>query len=1442
MEMNPPPGATVLRYVGDKIRFTLASSLEGDEAFLRTNIGRATLLQAEVVEEYWEELERWHVIPGEPRETKIPRGLAWRDIPMKRTTTGWELDLVLTEVGWFSAKAYLLDPNQRQVWPEGPNCGITVHPNELRTGNSIYCAFTRMFGETKSARINSRTQDSRLTALDDEGYAVIPPSGTLRDLKRELPHIFKTLGFRYLQLLPVNPTPTTYARFGRYGSPYASQDLTAIDPALVEFDRRTTGIDQFRELTDAAHQLGGRVLLDIVINHTGWGSREQQSHPEWFLRNPNGIFESPGAWGTTWEDLVEIDHRKPLPWDYLAEVFLTWCRRGVDGFRCDAGYKIPTNAWRYIVAKVRLEFPATIFLLEGLGGSWEATDDLLTRGGMQWAYSELFQNFSPHQVSGYLDHVFHQNNRVGTLIHFSETHDNDRLAKKGRLWSLMRNQLSALTSSSGGYAITCGVEWLATEKINVHNSSGMCWGNPDNLLPEIGRLNELLSTNPCFFDDAKLERLSPTDSSIYAIRRISADKTSQILILVNLDAQAAGTFALPQSYISNSEKPLLNILDGSQFFPTSIGQTLQFQLRPGESLCIELYQSPDKSSSANYSKYRAIHAWAINLLSHQLEPEQMANHGWLQLAQAVENNAYRFLAAIPYLDPKVADSDLPKALASALNVDGFPEVIKWSPADIHRVTLIPPGHSIYIQCEKAFRATLEWSGQFQHADSILANGSHIAAFWGRDGFDELRRGDGKITLHYFDGKPVEGAVRFLSEEPEYHEEWRTVLSGSDLKAPLVLLTNGIGGMARMCVDLGKVKSKYDCVLGANLHPEFPVDRHIFVKRIQIWANANGFISPLDRDALQHFQAGPPARWQFSVIAGDGRIARIQVTADMLYGSNTTVFRIEQVSGKQDCNVSATVRFGIEDRNFHNQTEYNGGTDHHFSNNIKTFQNGFEFQPASDRKLRVIASYGKFNPAPEWSFGLPHTVEQTRGQQGQGDAYSPGWFELPLNNPVLLMATAEDPAPEFPVHFEVARKTRNEEAIAKSTLTDKFGQQLALAAQAFVVRRNDIKTIIAGYPWFLDWGRDSLICARGLLAGGMHDEVLQLLIAFGRFEESGTLPNTIHGADASNRDTSDAPLWYGIVCEELAALAGTEIYDVQVTPGGRTIREVLFSIAEGYARGTPNRIHIDAESALVWSPSHFTWMDTNYPAGTPREGYPVEIQALWIRLLRQLAKIDNRDQPPHDWKTLATRAEQSLVQLFWIEEKGWLADVLLASNGVPARTATRDDALRSNCIIPLSFDLIPTEQGRRCLLAVQQHLVIPGALRSLAPLPVRVPLAIHGPDWRLLNNPDEPYWPHYEGDEDTRRKPAYHNGTAWTWTFPGFCEAIVHLWPNSPEALRAARAFLGSMSEILGSGCIGQIPEILDGNAPHTQRGCDAQSWGVTEALRVWKLLSLKSKP
>jgi starch synthase (maltosyl-transferring) len=1437
--MSPAPGERLLRFVGDRVRFTLKNKTgqprpKGWTAKLRTNLGRADVLRREIIQAH---------AKGVPLA-----GASWCDLPMREDGDCWWLELPLAEVGFFKAKAYLVDEKGWQHWPENGNVGISVHPNLYRTANTIYCAFPRLFGPTRNA-LNARNEklEGQIVQIEQFGYAIIPPSGKLRDLVQCLPHVIDVLGCRILHLLPVHPTPTTYARFGRFGSPYAALDFTAVDPSLVVFDKRTTGIDQFRELTYATHLRGGRVIIDIVINHTGWGSKVQEDHPEWFVRKPDGEFASPGAWGVVWEDLVEINNINAALWDELAEMFLVWCRRGVDGFRCDAGYKVPTPAWQYIIARVQQEFPETVFLLEGLGGPWETTEALLTDGGMQWAYSELFQNYSGREVATYLDYVLRQDERVGLYVNYSETHDNDRLAKKGRAWSLLRNSLCALTSACGGFGFTCGVEWLATEKILVHGSTGLAWSNPENLLPELAQLNRLLSEHPAFFDGAKLTRLSAVDSSVYALLRESAEGKDTALVLVNNDVEREQTLSLERRPPIEWKFDLLG-----QSLPEIKSNTtagLEIKLPPGAAFCLSPAARPIGLSGDAYRRERAQAAWAIQALSANFAISQLGAGDWRKLAEIAGRSPFDFLAALPHLDVTLAETDLLAALDAAIRQDGFPEVVRWNLIDRRRVTLVPPRHWLLIEDEVPFRVALEVAGEkvegraARRMESVAFGNRHIACF-APDG----TVGDASLSLERYAGidQQVVASILFLWPTPDN--------SKLETKNPkpedLVLLTNGRGGMARLCVDLGRVNSKYDCVLGANLHPTLPVDRHIFAKRIRVWVNADGFITPLDFQNLVSFEAGPPAVWNFVANAGDGRTVEIELRAEMVEDRNTTLFQFsrppaDRATGKQlppHADVRLTIRVDIEDRSFHAETKRNGGAEYHFSTNTHPLETqnsklktrnlaGFTFTPAPDRQLRVFTDAGEYHPQPEWCDNIAHPIEQSRGQIGSGDAYSPGWFEVPLPKGAgaTLTVTAETDQ-TFDSHWRLENPRADES----------FETQLLHAARAFVVRRDSGKTVIAGYPWFLDWGRDTFIAARGLLAAGMIEDVKQILVIFARFEQNGTLPNIIFGNDASNRDTSDAPLWFGVVCEELSKMQNPGripdgLYATPVDAGGRTIRQVLESIAENYIRGTPNGIHMDSDSGLIWSPSHFTWMDTNFPAATPREGYPVEIQALWIRLLRQLAGISDSVGQKR-WNDLADRALGSVEKLFWLEDKGWYADVLTAGPRVIARDAIPSDALRSNGLFLVSLGLILGERAKRCVDAALSYLVVPGALRSLAPSPVSVPQPVYANGGGLLNDPKNPYWSRYEGDEDTRRKPAYHNGTAWTWTFPVFCEALARAWDFSPEAVAAARAYLGSAERLMDEGCLGQIPEILDGDAPHTQRGCDAQAWGVTETLRVWKLL------
>ena len=183
-------------------------------------------------------------------------------------------------------------------------------------------------------------------------------------------------------------------------------------------------------------------------------------------------------------------------------------------------------------------------------------------------------------------------------------------------------------------------------------------------------------------------------------------------------------------------------------------------------------------------------------------------------------------------------------------------------------------------------------------------------------------------------------------------------------------------------------------------------------------------------------------------------------------------------------------------------------------------------------------------------------------------------------------------------------------------------------------------------------------------------------------------------------------------------------------------------------------------------------------------------------------------------------------------------VVVFRGGEPSDLAALPaDHLRPNQLLLVSLGLVSGYRARRCVAACARHLLVPGALRSLAPLPVTVPLPIPAPWGGTLNDPALPYQGRYEGDEDTRRKPAYHNGTAWAWQLPMLCEALDLAWESDPAARATALAWLGSIAPLLDTGCLGQLPEILDGDAPHAPRGCDAQAWSVSEALRVWMNLT-----
>jgi predicted glycogen debranching enzyme len=639
------------------------------------------------------------------------------------------------------------------------------------------------------------------------------------------------------------------------------------------------------------------------------------------------------------------------------------------------------------------------------------------------------------------------------------------------------------------------------------------------------------------------------------------------------------------------------------------------------------------------------------------------------------------------------------------------------------------------------------------------------------------------------------------------------------------------------VAWGELSSRYDALLAANLCPDHPDDRWVMLTRCRIWLVYQGYSQQLGRDCLQQFHTDAAGRgcWRFLVPCGQGQHVAVTITVSLATAGNQIALRIQRKASEakpenlpdQEA-VQIILRPDIENRSFHATTKAFTGPETEFPAAVTPLADGFLFRPQSTRVLKMNSSPGEYVPEAEWHYMVHRSSEAERGQDPDSDLFSPGYFRVFLEGDKSALITAVNAAGEGELsRMQTPAETESENDIPEG----KPLQTLTRAMDAYVVNRGRLKSVIAGYPWFLDWGRDALIFTRGLIAAGRLETARAVLKQFGQFESGGTLPNMIAGDRAANRDTSDAPLWFFTACNDLLTADRQDAF-LEERCGDRTLRDILKSIGRAIIGGAPNGVCMDPESALIFSPGHFTWMDTNHPAGTPREGYPVEIQALWIAALDLMARIDG-DSPEHDWTALKSIAREALIRSFWIEEEGYFSDCLHTDGYAPASQAMPDDALRPNQLLTITLDAIDSPHLARQILAACEELLVPGAIRSLADRAVKYPLPIyhHGD---LLNNPGQPYYGIYSGDEDTRRKPAYHNGTAWTWPFPSYCEAWSQVYGTPGK--RTALAWLTGSIRLLDRGCVGQIPEILDGNIPHRQRGCDAQAWGVSEWVRVWKKL------
>ena len=1428
----PNSGEHRLYFRGDIISFKLQmDSLMAGKAFLRTNIGRASIRRKEIIE---------HI-----NSKRAISSQDWHDVPMMLVSEReYEIDLSLLEVGHFEAIAFFLPNNEIEpIWPGSENVCINVEPAEYCCANSIYCAFPRQFGAnkyySKSTPIEGLTNEDMLQ-YDREGFTIIPPSGTFRDLINELDFITETLNCRIIHLLPVNPTPTVYARMGRYGSPYASLDFTDIDPSLAEFDKKATPLEQFMELVDAIHKRNAKLIIDVAINHVGWASKLHEEHPEWLMREKNGTIVCPGVWGVVWGDLTELDHSRPDLWEYLAKMFLTWTSRGVDGFRCDAGYMIPFEAWEYIIAKVRTEYPNTIFLLEGLGGDPKITFNLLNKANMNWAYSELFQNYSKQQIESYVASSHKKSSEDGLMVHYAETHDNSRMAAKSKTYAKMRTGLCALLSDCGGFGFMNGVEWFAEENVDVHEASALNWGSKENQVDFIKRLNSILISHSAFYRGAKVVFLKTNSNDTIMALRCCEDNRHQLLIVINLNCNKnivinPRNIEIPEFYSTTAHDLItekkFNLKEES------------LNLEPGEVLCL---------------------SWDVRDMTHVFEKEnnnilipdkidkQRARAAALGLLQW--KNGTNIVAGLETDNMGKQFLEDPERYCSTIFAKGEPvPLIHWNwPRDIKRKVIVPPNHLIMVSAEQRFRVTLSNSKKvFSYFGSLRSSkGEYFYILTPpKIKLTEQKTLTIKMSVYGKD-KTIkeESELLFLTED--IHRV-KTTLNNSDIRkySGSFVDTNGGGGMIHANIEWGILKSKYDAFLAANLDKNVPVDRHVMFTRCRAWGLYQGRSVELKTDNIEAFRLNIDGggTWDFHLPVGNGFYVDISIALTMIKNKNSvkmSVFR-HSANGRNcylhdSVEINLILRPDIEDRSFHNNTKIDDALRRKWEKAVNSFEKGFSFSAEPSRELVIVTTKGLFRFSPEYCYSIYYETEKERGMDCNGDLFSPGYFNINLIGGEQAEIIAEinadqeknNPSYKGNINFKYLMDATN-------PLVDHV---LVRAIKKFVVKRDNLKTVIAGYPWFLDWGRDTLICVRGMLSACMLDDVKKILMQFGKFSEKGTLPNIIQGKIVGNRDTSDAPLWFFVACSEYCSALGN--YDIleEKVDEKRTLLEALKSIATGYINGTSNGIKVDPDSGLVFSPPHFTWMDTNYPAGTPREGYPIEIQALWYYALNFLGKIDKKEAV--QWQTMAKRVAESVEKYYIMDYlsgngektgKRCLSDCLHCSGFKPAKAAEKDDHIRPNQIFAIPFELVSDYELSTGILESSYELLIPGAMRSLADKPTTYPLPIYKNNSRvLLNDPVTPYWGEYSGDEDTRRKPSYHNGTAWSWPFPSYCEAYYKIYGK--DGLAHARSILSSALPILEEGCLGQLPEVLDGNFPHKQKGCDAQAWSATEYYRVWKLL------
>ncbi len=620
-----------------------------------------------------------------------------------------------------------------------------------------------------------------------------------------------------------------------------------------------------------------------------------------------------------------------------------------------------------------------------------------------------------------------------------------------------------------------------------------------------------------------------------------------------------------------------------------------------------------------------------------------------------------------------------------------------------------------------------------------------------------------------------------------------------------LETNGIGGFASSTIT-GINTRRYHGLLVAATRP--PVGRMVllskleetlFIKGGRYDLSADqypGVVHPQGHLKIKEFRLDPFPIYTYQV---NGVV--IEKRIFMVHGENTVVVEYElRAPGPNpsfDCHLE--LRPLIAFRDYHSLTHANSALD----SSVEIEPGIAIVRPYRDLVALSIAHNGsEVAPTGDWYYNLVYQTEQERGLDDREDLFNP--FVLHFNLGQRPTASVIASTEKHDV-TEVAR-LRKAEIDRRSAWK---AAPLVAAADQFVVKRGELQTVIAGYHWFGDWGRDTMIALPGLLlTTGRTDIAKEVLLTFSKYVDQGMLPNRFpDSGETPEYNTVDATLWFFDAIRAL--LESTGDYEFVRT----RMYAVLVDIVEWHLRGTRYGIHADSDGLLACGQPgvQLTWMDAKIGdwVVTPRTGKPVEIQALWHNALRVMEQLAGRFGDLTNTRTyseIADRARTTFEDKFWNAGEGCLYDVV---NG-----EEQDGAIRPNQIFAVSLanPILSGVKARSVVEVVERELLTPYGLRTLSPR-------------------DSRYAPRYEGPPN-QRDAVYHQGTVWAWLMGPFITAYLKVNGQTAEAGQSAMQLLRGFEAHLREAGLGQVSEIFDAEPPHRPRGCIAQAWSVGELLRV----------